>query len=293
MKKTWLAWAILGCIGLMLCPRVQGSAPKYMALTFDDGPSGAITTALLDGLEQRGIRATFFLCGYRMELYPQVTARLVQGGHELGLHGYSHDSMKDMSRQTLEEELAKTQRLFLEQTGEEARLLRPPGGCCSDTLRTVAREQGLELVFWDLDTKDWATRHADTVRDRLVAQARDGAVVLLHDMWPSSVEGALAAVDVLQAQGYRFVTLSELRACGRQCRLTNLCARYGTGRRTGPQGHIPAQGCSPGFSGTPGQLLLPSCGNSPSGGTPPYEAPSRPTGTIHRPNLSPKYQNKY
>ena len=206
--------------GLLLLPlllglgSVQAAEPKYMALTFDDGPSGAITMELLEGLEQRGIRATFFLCGYRMELYPHVTGLLAESGHELGLHGYSHDSMGEMSRETLTRELEMTRDLLQTQTGQTTHLLRPPGGCCSPVLRQVAREQDLRIVLWDIDPQDWAVRDAATVRDRIVAQARDGAVVLLHDMWRSSVEGALAAVDILLEQGYRFVTVSELESSG-------------------------------------------------------------------------------
>lgn len=182
----------------------------YIALTFDDGPSGVITRRLLEGLAERQVRATFFLCGYRLEQYPEIAPLIAAGGHEIGLHGYSHDSMKEMSRATLIQELEQTAALIQEQTGIMPTLLRPPGGCCSETVRAVAEEQGLRIILWTVDPRDWACHDAKELTRRIVSETADGDIVLLHDMWNASVDGALAAIDRLRAQGYVFVTVSEL-----------------------------------------------------------------------------------
>lgn len=182
----------------------------YIALTFDDGPSGTITRRLLEGLSARQVRATFFLCGYRLEQYPEIAPLIASGGHEIGLHGYSHDSMKEMSRATLIQELEQTAALIQAQTGITPTLLRPPGGCCSETVRAVARERGLSIILWTVDPRDWACHDAKELTRRIVSEAGDGDIILLHDMWNESVDGALAAIDRLQAQGYKFVTVSEL-----------------------------------------------------------------------------------
>ena len=83
--KKWIC--ALVCI-LALSPTARAAEPKYVALTFDDGPSGRFTRRLLDGLEERGAKATFFLCGYRLQQYPELAERMVQQGHELGIHGF-------------------------------------------------------------------------------------------------------------------------------------------------------------------------------------------------------------
>ena len=99
---------------------------KYVALTFDDGPSGRFTQTLLDGLEERGIPATFLLCGYRMEQYPDLVQRIYREGHEIGIHGYSHKCMGDMCLAELEKEISDCMCLLPE--GCEPAFLRPPGG---------------------------------------------------------------------------------------------------------------------------------------------------------------------
>ncbi len=181
---------------------------KLVALTFDDGPSGRFTRKLLEGLEERGAKATFLLCGYRMEQYPDLTQRIFQEGHEIGLHGYSHNSMKDMCRRDTSLEIRKAMALIPD--GCEISFLRPPGGLCSECVQTVVEEFGLSILHWSVDPKDWATDDAKAIKNSVISCVRDGDVILLHDMSDSSVEAALAIVDTLQGQGYRFVTASEL-----------------------------------------------------------------------------------
>ncbi len=201
------------CI-MILClflavPTVEAAeGEKYVALTFDDGPSGRFTRRLLAGLAERDAKATFLLCGYRLEQYPDIAETMVEDGHEIGLHGYSHDNMKAMSRRTIARELEMTQALLPE--GCVVSFLRPPGGCCSDGVRQVAQAKGLGILDWSVDPQDWANKDTSAIRRSVLRDIRDGDVILLHDMTDSSVDAALAIVDVLQAKGYRFVTVSEL-----------------------------------------------------------------------------------
>ncbi len=188
----------------------QGDSAGFIALTFDDGPSGCITRKLLDGLERRGARATFFLCGYRLEEYPKIAPLIAAGGHEIGLHGYSHKSMKSMDSGTLQKELHRTRELILRQTGKHAYLLRPPGGCCGDAVDRIAKAEGMPIVLWNLDTKDWTGLDAAAIAGKIIRQAKDGDIVLLHDMKYATVDGVLQAVDALTEKGFVFVTVSEL-----------------------------------------------------------------------------------
>ena len=193
---------------IFLLSRPAAAAPAYLALTFDDGPSGTITGRLLEGLAERNVQATFLLCGYRMELYPEVTAAIAAGGHEIGLHGYSHKNLANLSRRQIAGELAKTQALVPE--GCRVKFLRPPGGADNEAIRQIAEARGLALLHWSVDPRDWATQDSAAVVERVVASARDGDVILLHDMSHSSVTAALEIIDRLTLEGYQFVTVSEL-----------------------------------------------------------------------------------
>ncbi len=200
--------AMILCLSLLAFPARGAEDEKYVALTFDDGPSGRFTRRLLDGLAERDAKATFFLCGYRIAQYPKETQRIFDEGHEIGLHGYTHNCMKPMSRRQIAKELADTKALLPE--GCKALWLRPPGGCCSDGVRQVAEVTNLSILDWSVDPRDWATRDTAAVGRFVVNRIQDGDVVLLHDMSDSSVDAALAIIDELQAQGFRFVTVSEL-----------------------------------------------------------------------------------
>ena len=190
------------------CPVFGAEQGKYVALTFDDGPSGRFTRTLLDGLEQRGVKATFLLCGYRIKDYPREAKRIFEEGHEIGLHGYSHSCMGTMCQEELEREIADTLALLPE--GSRPRFMRPPGGKYSQTVLDAAFQADLGVLGWSVDPRDWASRDAAGIEKAVLDQVREGDVILLHDMSDSSVEAALAIVDILRAQGFQFVTVSEL-----------------------------------------------------------------------------------
>jgi len=205
-------------LSLFLLPLPVRSAEqtKYVALTFDDGPSGKYTRALLDGLYDRGAQATFLLCGYRMEQYPEITKRILEEGHEIGYHGFSHKSMKEMSRRAIAAELMDSQTLMPE--GCKPVFLRPPGGFCTDAVRQVAQARQLAILSWSVDPLDWATSDRAAIERKVLGKIQDGDIVLLHDMSESSVQAALDIVDVLLEQDFRFVTVSQLAKL-RQVRL--------------------------------------------------------------------------
>ena len=201
--------ALVLSVSLMVLP-VRAEETKYVALTFDDGPSGKYTRKLLDGLYDRGVQATFLLCGYRMKDYPDLTKRIWEEGHEIGYHGFTHKNMKQMSRREIAKELEDSQALLPE--GCSPVFLRPPGGCCSDAVLQVAQVRNLAILNWSVDPRDWATRDTWAIEKTVLAGVKDGDVILLHDMTDSSVKAALDIVDNLKARGFRFVTASRLAA---------------------------------------------------------------------------------
>ena len=200
-------WAVLLSVSLLLLP-VQAKETKYVALTFDDGPSGKYTRALLDGLYDRGVHATFLLCGYRMQDYPDLTQRIFDEGHEIGYHGFSHKNMKQMSRREIAKELDDSQAQLPE--GCKPVFLRPPGGCCSDAVRQVSQVRNLAILNWSVDPRDWATHDTAAIERAVLKNVKDGDIVLLHDMTSSSVQAALDIVDVLLKKDFEIVTVSQL-----------------------------------------------------------------------------------
>ena len=200
--------AVILCVSLLILP-VQGAGEeKYVALTFDDGPSGRYTQRLLEGLEKEQVRATFLLCGYRMEQFPELTQAIYDRGHEIGFHGFTHDNMAVMSRRQIAQELQKSETLLPE--GCKPVFLRPPGGAMDDGVYQVAQVRRLSLLSWSVDPKDWAVKDAPLVIQRVVRTVKDGDIVLMHDMSDSSVTAALEIVSRLKKQGYQFLTVSEL-----------------------------------------------------------------------------------
>lgn len=196
------------CICLLGGGTARGQQERYVALTFDDGPSGRYTRRLLEGLAEREVQATFLLCGYRLEDYRSLAEKIYKGGHEIGLHGYSHRDMTTLSEYQLKKELEDTKKLLPE--GCEPVLLRPPGGSGSQLLEQVAKQAGLAILNWSVDPRDWAVHDAGAVETAVVSQVCDGDVILLHDLSDSSVDAALAIIDRLQREGFRFVTVSQL-----------------------------------------------------------------------------------
>ena len=205
MRRFFALFLILA----FLCPVVRGAeSPKYVALTFDDGPSGRFTKRLLEGLEARKVKATFLLCGYRLQEDPKLAQAIQDGGHEIGLHGFSHRDMSKMTQQEAAKEIADTYRLLPK--GCKPTFLRPPGGAWGGELASAARAQGLALLNWSVDPQDWINHDAKAVQAAVMENIQDGDIILLHDMCDCSVDAALAIVDALQAQGFRFVTVSQL-----------------------------------------------------------------------------------
>lgn len=201
-------FTIFLCLSLLIFPVQASENPKYVALTFDDGPSGRFTQALLEGLEARQVKATFLLCGYRMDQYPSLTRQIFEQGHEIGIHGYSHDCMAKLCLAQIEREINDC--IALLPAGCKPAFLRPPGGQSNAAVRQAAVNAGLAILNWSVDPRDWATSRAEQIETAVLDTVKDGDVILLHDMSESSVEAALFIVDALLEQGFQFVTASEL-----------------------------------------------------------------------------------
>lgn len=206
MKRLCLG---IVCAVLLTCG-VHAAPAGYVALTFDDGPSGGNTQKLLHMLDERDVRATFFLCGYRIDAFPDLPGQLSGAGHALGVHGYSHTCFDALTPEALADELEATKSRIESLTGQTPTLLRPPCGAWDETVRDKSLSAGLSVILWSVDPEDWRCRDSREIARRVCADAANGSVILMHDLYPSSVEAAAQIIDTLHSRGYEFVTVPEL-----------------------------------------------------------------------------------
>jgi peptidoglycan/xylan/chitin deacetylase (PgdA/CDA1 family) len=182
---------------------------KRVALTFDDGP-GAMTAAYLDVLDGLGVRATFFLIGEQAAQRPGDSLEYVRRGHQVGGHGWTHDSFSAMSSGSLASELARTSAILPPGAGDRL-LVRPPRGLLTARALLRLASAGYVTVLWSLDSDDCRTRDPRVVQDRLApSRVAAGEVVLLHEMQEWTLKALPRAVQTLRDHGYEFVTVGEL-----------------------------------------------------------------------------------
>lgn len=180
---------------------------RKIAITFDDGPHPYYTEQLLDGLQERGAKATFFLMGKQAEAYPELVLRMQAEGHLIGNHTYSHMQLGKNNREKFKAELVKTNELLLEITGEETQYVRPPYGSWD---KSIEEELTMIPVLWTIDPMDWCSSNVSGIVTKVTRKAKENAVILMHDEYKSSVTAALEIVDILQKEGYEFVTVDEI-----------------------------------------------------------------------------------
>lgn len=223
-RKNWfwpLAVALLATL-LLFWPRREPpkvaqadvvqpiqDTPKLVALTFDDGPKARTTAKLLDGLDQRGVKATFFLIGAQIEENRDLVVRMGRSGHQVGIHTFDHVALNELSEAEVAAQVGQTRQLLQELLGNETFFLRPPYGLVSDTVLRCAQAP---VILWSVDPEDWHQRNVQREVAHIVSHVQDGDIILMHDIFPESVDAALQVIDQLHLSGYAFVTVEELFA---------------------------------------------------------------------------------
>jgi peptidoglycan/xylan/chitin deacetylase (PgdA/CDA1 family) len=185
----------------------------YIAMTFDDGPSAENTPRLLETLKQRNIKATFFLIGQNAAANPDIVRRILAEGHEVGNHSWTHPQLSKLSDDRVTAEITKTQDAIKDASGYTPTLLRPPYGAITPRQREwIANQFGLNIILWSVDPFDWKRPGASVITQRILSQARPGAIILSHDIHKQTVDAMPATLDALIAKGYKFATVSQLIA---------------------------------------------------------------------------------
>lgn len=177
-----------------------------LALTFDDGPKGDVTPRILDTLDRYGAKATFFLIGMNVPGNEALVRRMHQSGHEIGNHTWSHRNLADLSPQEVGADISQAQAAIAAAGVPAPQLLRPPYGAFNTMVRSHVP---MTVVGWSIDPEDWRAKKPEKIVEHVLANAKPGAIVDLHDIYPVTAD-ALEPLLATLAQTYQLVTVSEL-----------------------------------------------------------------------------------
>lgn len=182
-------------------------SPKMIALTFDDGPNPTTTPQLLQTLRSYNVHATFFALGQQAKAYPSIIKQEAAQGNEVASHTWDHKDLTTLPQSAQVQEIMSAHNLINQLTGQNVTLFRPPYGSYNAT--TLAATP-LTAINWSVDTNDWRYNSSAPVIQNALADAHDGAIILMHDIHPWSVAAVPTIIQQLKAQGYTFVTVSQL-----------------------------------------------------------------------------------
>ena len=218
-RGVWVARlvaTVVLCLAAVVAPwparadTVNCAVAKCVALTFDDGPA-ADTDRLLRVLTDDGARATFFLIGDRVAADPAAARRIADAGMQIGNHTWSHPDLTALAPGEIAEQFGRATDAIEAATGQRPGLARAGFGKVDARVLTEAGAQGLAVINWDVVPYDWIhTPDIEVSRDILMAQIRPGSVVLLHDIFASTVDLVEQFLPVLRANGYQVVSVGEL-----------------------------------------------------------------------------------
>jgi peptidoglycan-N-acetylglucosamine deacetylase len=177
-----------------------------LALTFDDGPSSEYTPQILDILGRQQIKATFFIIGVHVAGKEALLRREYREGHEIGNHSWSHPDLSKLSAEDAESQIESTQRVIASAGVPAPKILRPPYGAVNDA---VMAHNNLTVVRWNTDPEDWLSKDPAKITQSLMAHVRPGSIILMHDIYPTTVTALEPILQTLKQQ-YQFVTASQL-----------------------------------------------------------------------------------
>lgn len=180
---------------------------KTVALTFDDGPSGSKTDRIVEILANNKAHATFFMVGNKMNYGASTINNVLAKGNEIGSHSYAHKNMKRQKLNKLIAEVEKTNIIYKNITGQDLIYTRPPYGAINKKVK-----EGLNTIFitWNLDTEDWLHRDKQYIIDYVMENVSDGDIILMHDLYDSTIDAVEELLPKLYALGYQVVSVSEL-----------------------------------------------------------------------------------
>lgn len=182
-----------------------------IALTFDDGPLPATTLPLLDFLKENDVKATFFILGRMAKQYPEIVKRIADEGHQIGNHTEDHKSLYILNGAGIKHQIETCQATIKLACGYQPTAFRPPYEDTNKQLEQLIKSKyGLTSFLWNIDPKDWKIKNQEMITNKVIANAKPNGIVILHDIYPTTVQAVPEIIKVLKQAGYRFVTCDEI-----------------------------------------------------------------------------------
>lgn len=224
---TWITILVIGSVRVcsqfympVFCRSVK--AEKRVSLTFDDGPDPEKTPLILEILEKHDVKAAFFLIGLKTDTHPEIVTELLNKGHEVGIHSYSHDIFFDLyGKKKMERDLVKSVAAVFEATGKKPEWFRPPYGVTNPVLAKAVNKLDLKAIGWSVRSLDTTIKDENKLIARVMRKVRPGAVVLLHDTQDVTVNALERIIVKIREDGYRFVGIEEMTGFKSSHRMLN------------------------------------------------------------------------
>ncbi len=221
-RIIWGLLIILGCAILInyiqrnltvptteISPIYQGnSGQQVMSFAINVDWGEEYLPQMLKTMDQQNIKCTFFLTGRWTEKFPEIAKLIADQGHEIGNHGYKHDSPNQMSVGKIQDDIQKSAQIIKKITGRDTLLYAPPSGERDDHVVKAAHELGYRTVLWSIDTIDWKRPSTNVIVAKILDKAHNGAIVLMHPTEPT-MQALPIVIPQLTNQGYRLVTISD------------------------------------------------------------------------------------
>lgn len=186
------------------------SGKKYVAFTFDDGPSPDITPRILNILDEYDVQATFFMLGKQVDYYPEIARQVKEAGHQIGNHSVTHVDLTTVKKSRIESEIGDATDKIYQATKLKPDVFRPPYGAYNQAVINTAKAYNQPIIMWSVDSFDWKNKNGHTVYKQVMNEVHPGAIILMHDIHPSTADGLPKILKALKNEGYEFVTVSEL-----------------------------------------------------------------------------------
>lgn len=192
------------------------SASKKVVLTFDDGPHPKTTPKILKILQQRNLKAIFFVLGMQAKKYPELVRQIYDEGHLIGNHSVAHKDLTQISENEAMNEIVNASDIIENITGERPRYFRPPYGAIDKKALRIVKQQNMKSILWTVDPKDWQSRNEVLILRRIDKQLgitsgkQKGGMILLHDIYPSTVRALDAVLDRLAGNNYIISTIDQI-----------------------------------------------------------------------------------
>lgn len=190
---------------------------KVVALTFDDGPSKPYTEQILAILAKQNVKATFYVLGVSIKSHPDIVKKTIKAGHELGNHSMYHKKLKRKNADSIAREISKVDDLIEKMGYTKEPTFRSPFGQVSPSIQKAVDKLGKQNILFSYLPKDWEGPAAEVIHDRIMTRVRPGFIITLHDggkRRQTTVQATEMLINSLKAQGYQFVTISELLSMG-------------------------------------------------------------------------------